>query len=251
MDESKHEKVAKWIGWIITPIYVVLFISLLLVFHVLQLVAVLLGPDAQKYVLDRMNLLIIWNIRLSTGARFRFVGAPTLPEGRSVIIVANHQSMYDIPMIMWACRRRRVGFIAKRELGRWIPSISVALRRLGSVLIDRSDKKGSLRAIEAWGSVKEAEREVAAIFPEGTRARDGGMKPFRASGFRALAKAMPTALIQPIAISGNWRLLRYHFLPVPFGTSIEVAFLDPIEQSSYPPEMLLEEVERRIGAIVR
>lgn len=242
--------VSRIVGWAITPLYVVIFVSLLVVFHVVQLVAALFGSHAQKYALDLMNVCIIWNIRITTGARFRYVGTPMLPPGRSVILVSNHQSMYDIPMIMWACRRRRVGFIAKKELGRWIPSISLGLRRLGSVLIDRSDKKGSLKAIEAWGAVKEGEKEVAAIFPEGTRARDGVMKQFRSSGVRALLKSMPSAIIQPVAIRGNWRLLRYHFMPVPFGTSIEVEFLPAVEQSAYPPEMLLEEIESRIKASV-
>lgn len=249
-DNSRKDSKLSIVSWLFTPLYVVVFLSLLCGFHILQLAAIPFGKRAQKNVLDVMNLLIVWNIRLFAGARFRYVGVPNLPQDRSVIIVSNHQSMYDIPMIMWACRRREVGFIAKRELGKWIPSISLALRRLGSVLIDRKDAKGSIRAIEAFGAMKQESRQVAAIFPEGTRARDGVMKSFRPSGFMALVRSMPDAVLQPIAIRGNWRLLRYNFSPVPFGTSIEVEFLEPVEQSSYPAEMLLEEVERRIRLAV-
>jgi 1-acyl-sn-glycerol-3-phosphate acyltransferase len=241
---------SKIVGWLITPVYVPLFISILVVFHPLQLIGACFGKNLQKRVLDIMNLVIVWNIRIVTGARFRYLGEPALPKDRSVIIVSNHQSMYDIPMLMWACRSREVGFIAKKELGRWIPSISFALRTLGSVLIDRKDAKASIRAIEAFGKMKEGQRQVAAIFPEGTRARDGNMKDFRASGFNALRKAMPSALIQPVAIRGNWKLLRHHFLPVPFGTSIEVEFLSPVEPSSCAPDQLLPHIKDLISASV-
>lgn len=237
-------------SWIFTPAYIFVFFLILVVFHVFLLLAGIAGRRAQKRVLDIMNVCIVWNIRILTGAKFSFVGHPTLPEGRSVIIVSNHQSMYDIPMIMWACRAREVGFISKRELGKWIPSISLALRNLGSVLIDRKDAKGAIRAIEEFGARKESIKQVAAIFPEGTRARDGVMKGFRPSGLMTLVKAMPSALIQPIAIRGNWRILRYNFLPVPCGTTIEVEFLPPLEPSAYPADALLGEIEGRIRAAV-
>lgn len=251
MNQARQtSELARAVGWVITVPYTVLFFAILVVFHPFQVLASLLSSRAQKFVLDLMNVSLVWNIRVLTGASFRYVGSPTFPKDRSVIIVSNHQSMYDIPMIMWACRSREIGFIAKKELGRWIPSISFALRTLGSVLIDRKDPKASIRAISNFGEKKERGRQVAAIFPEGTRARDGVMKDFRPSGFNALRKTMPSALIQPVAIRGNWELLRYNFLPVPWGTSIEIEFLEPVEPSAYPSELLLEEVGKRIKVAV-
>lgn len=246
MSADKKKEWSKGISWMFTPAYIFVFFSILVVFHIFLLIAALFGKGAQKWVLDRMNLCIVWNIRILAGARFSYMGRPTLPEGRSIIIVSNHQSMYDIPMMMWACRSREVGFISKKELGKWIPSISLALRNLGSCLIDRKDAKASIRAIEAFGAMKESRKQVAAIFPEGTRARDGVMKGFRPSGFVTLTKAMPSALIQPVAIRGNWRILRYNFCPVPFRTTVEMEFLEPVEPSEYPADQLLAEVENRI-----
>jgi 1-acyl-sn-glycerol-3-phosphate acyltransferase len=217
------------IDWVITPIYVVVFFAILVLFHPSHAVATCFSKRLHKHLLDLMNLCIVLNIRLTTGARYRVIGKPVLPADRSIVLVSNHQSMYDIPMIMWEYRAREVGFIAKRELGRWIPSISLALRRLGSVLIDRKDAAAAVRQIEEFGRAKEAARQVAAVFPEGTRARDGVMKRFKTTGLRALLDTMPGAIVQPVVIRGNWRLLRYHFWPVPFGTSIELEFLEPIE----------------------
>lgn len=238
------------LSWIFTPLYVVVFFTILCVFHPLQIAASLFGKRAQKWMLDRMNVCIVWNIRLLTGASYRVHGTPSLPAGRSVILISNHQSMYDIPMIMWVCRTREIGFIAKKELGRGVPSISYALRTLGSVLIDRADPAGSVTAIRDFGARKELHRQVAAIFPEGTRARDGVIKRFKATGFRALISSMPSALIQPIAIRGNWELLSYNFMPVPFGTRIELEFLEPIEQAGRPADEVLAQAQDRIRAAV-
>ncbi len=236
------------LSWLCTVPYTIVFVLILVISHPLHLLAALCGTGAHKWALDIMNWMIVTNIRVLAGARYEVRGVPCLPLDRSIIIVSNHQSMYDIPMIMWACRSRHVGFIAKRELGRWIPSISLALRRLGSVLIDRGDAARAVRDIETFGRTQHEARQVAAIFPEGTRARDGKVKRFKATGLQALARSMPGAVLQPVAIHGNWELLRYNFWPVPFGTHIMLEFLDPIDPSAYSERELTGEVEARIRA---
>jgi 1-acyl-sn-glycerol-3-phosphate acyltransferase len=233
-------------SWLCTIPYTLVFILILVLSHPFHMFAALFGRAAHKRALDIMNLCIVWNIRLLTGARYTVIGRPTLPPDRAVLIVSNHQSMYDIPMIMWECRKKEVGFVAKRELGRFIPSISFALRRLGSVLIDRKDASQAVRDIEAFGRAKAMSNQVAAIFPEGTRARDGALKRFKTTGLAALLRSMPTALIQPVAITGNWELLRYNFWPVPYGTSIELTFLPPIEPTELGDGDLTNLIERVI-----
>ena len=234
------------LSWFVTPPYVFFFFSILCFFHVLQVVAALFSRKLQKAALDLMNVAIVWNIRLVTGATYKVIGSPFLPADRSILLVSNHQSMYDIPMLMWECRSRNVGFIAKKELGKGIPSISYALRTLGSALIDRADPQGSVATIREFGAQKDSERQVAAIFPEGTRARDGVMKRFKTTGFRTLLAAMPHVVIQPVVIRGNWELLRNGFLPLVYGTHIEVEFLPPIEPRGLSPDDVLQLVE---GAI--
>lgn len=244
--QAKH----RVIDWLITPVYVSVFFAILVLFHPIHLVATWCSKRLHKHLLDLMNLCIVVNIRVTTGASYRVIGTPALPIDRSVILVSNHQSMYDIPMLMWECRSRDVGFIAKRELARWIPSISLALRRLGSVLIDRKDAAGAVQQIEAFGRAKETARQVAAVFPEGTRARDGVIKKFKMTGLKALLETMPSAVVQPVAIRGNWRLLRFHFWPVPYGTTIELEFLEPIEPAGKSSQEVAAVVEERIRTSV-
>ena len=60
------------------------------------------------------------------------------------IIVCNHQSLYDIPPLIWYLRQIHPKFISKKELGRGIPSVSFNLRHGGSLLIDRAKAKDAL-----------------------------------------------------------------------------------------------------------
>lgn len=211
------------------------------------MIAYRFSKRAAKHALDGMNFSITTLIRTIGCASVRLLPPEKpLPTDRSILLVANHQSMYDIPMMMWMLRSREVGFISKKELGRKIPSISFALRNLDSVLIDRKEPRQALPAIEAFGRLKEERKQIACIFPEGTRARDGQMKPFKGAGFDTLLNQMPSALIQPVVIDGNWELLRYKLLPVPIGVKITVKFLDPIEPSSLPQQGRLSAVENVI-----
>lgn len=249
-DATESRDRIRVIDWLVTFPYIITFIGILVCFHPIHLIAACISRKLHKQALDLMNICIVLNIRFIAGARYRVLGKPYLPEGKPVIIVSNHQSMYDIPMTMWECRRQHVGYIAKKELGRWIPSISFALRRLGSVLIDRKDAAQAVRDIEQFGRTKDAACEVAAIFPEGTRARDGVMKRFKPTGLKALLRSMPNAVIQPLAIRGNWELLRYKFLPIPYGTSIELEFLAPLKREGQSDDELVREIEEVVRGAV-
>ena len=233
----------KAIGWLFSPFYIVGFFGILVFFHPVHLVAHIVSRKLHKRTLDLMNLSIVTNIRITGCASVKFYPPKNLPEDRPVILVANHQSMYDIPMMMWVLRSRDVGFIAKKELARWIPSISFSLRELSSVIIDRNDPKQAISAINEWAKRKDRDNGVAAIFPEGTRARDGVMKPFKSTGLTSLIKKMPNAVIQPVCISGVWEFLRYKFLPVPFGVRITCKFLDVIEPIDFDISKITQYLE--------
>lgn len=249
VEESKKHT---FMNWLVTIPYIVIFFMILTAFHPVLLCASWVNLRWHKWLLDRMNVCIMWNIRLTTGASYTVINRGGVVQDRPVILVANHQSMYDIPMLMWELRDRDVGFIAKKELGKGLPSISLSLRKLSSVLIDRKDANQAIAAIRAFGKEREAQCEVAAIFPEGTRARDGTMKRFRNSGLKALIETMPSAVIQPVAIRGNWELLRYNFWPIPFGTSVSVEFLEPVAcpRSEEETQKCLSHVEEVIRAKV-
>lgn len=235
----------KALGWILTPLHLILFMIVLLVFHAAQVIALPFGYTAHKRVVDYLNFCVLASLK-AVGTRIELVCEHQIPTDPPLIIVANHQSMYDIPLLGWTFRHRHPKFVAKIELSRGLPSVSYNLRHGGSVLIDRSDPRGAMRAIQKFGRQVEERHYAACIFPEGTRARDGVMKAFNPAGLLTLARAAPSAVIVPVAIDGSWELMRYRFRPMPFGVRLRCTVLAPIGQEEFPVKELASVAEARI-----
>ena len=129
--------IVKYLGYLLTPIYLAVFGLLLVVFHPIQMICRNLGGyEAHKKSVDIMNFLIIKSLFI-LGTSMSFRGFEKLPKERPIILVSNHQSLFDIPAIIWGFRNHHPKFIAKIELGKGIPSVSYNLRYGGSALIDR------------------------------------------------------------------------------------------------------------------
>jgi 1-acyl-sn-glycerol-3-phosphate acyltransferase len=136
--------------------------------------------------------------------------------------------MFDIPIFGGILFSNYPKYVSKRELGRWLPSISFNLTHGGNALIDRNDPVQARQAIREL-AVSAATRNVAVvIFPEGTRSRDGRLKSFRTGGLKELLAAAPDLPVVPTTVDGAWKLLRNNLFPVPFGTTVRVRFSDPL-----------------------
>ena len=140
--------------------------------------------------------------------------------------------MFDIPIIGSLLLSNFPKYVSKRELARWIPSVSYNLRRGGHVLIDRSDAAAAIAAIRALGERVREGRCSAVIFPEGTRARSGALGEFRRAGLAALLEAAPETPVVPMAIDESWRLLAHNMLPVPWGIRVRVGIGEPIARAT-------------------
>lgn len=180
------------------------------------------------------------------GTTYTFTNTHKLPTDRPLIIVTNHQSMYDIPPIIWYMRKYHPKFVSKKELGKGIPSVSFNLKHGGSALIDRKDGKSALMEIGKLGSYIEKHNRSAVIFPEGTRSRDGHLKPFKPMGLKMLLKKAPSALIVPISINNSWKLVRYGKFPMGIGAEVSFKVQEPVENNGDIDELIL-----RIEASVR
>ena len=235
----------KVISWLLTPLHWAFFLSVLLVFHAAQVIARPFGYSAHKRVVDFLNLGVLASLGVM-GTRITIDRAYEPPADVPLIIVSNHQSMYDIPLLGWTFRRHHPKYVAKIELAHGLPSISYNLRHGGSVLIDRSDPKGSLREIQKFGKSVEEHRYAACIFPEGTRARDGVMKEFNAAGLMALARTTPSAVIVPVAIDGSWKLERARARPMGVGVRLRWTVLEPLGREGRNPRDLVRLAEQRI-----
>lgn len=142
------------------------------------------------------------------GSTINVIGLENIPQTGGVLFVANHQSNFDIPILVGHVPRDK-GFIAKHELLK-VPTFSRWMKYIGCIFIDRKDPRQSLAAINEAAERLKAGHSIV-IFPEGTRSADGTVAPFKAGGLRLGVKAgVP---IVPVTISGSKNIM-------PKGTSI-------------------------------
>ena len=230
----------KLLSYPLTILFFLLFGLVLVIFHPIQWLCLnLIGYDAHKKSVSVLN----WFIMRCTnvlGTRYTFRNQQQLPTDRPLIIVTNHQSMYDIPPIIWYMRRYHPKFVSKIELGKGIPSVSYNLRHGGSALINRKDPKQSIAELQKLGKYIETNNRSAVIFPEGTRSRNGVPKPFRTTGLKVMMKNAPSALIVPISINNSWKLLRYGKFPMGLGSHVTFDVHQPLENSGNPDELITQ-----------
>ncbi len=179
------------------------------------------------------------------GTRYTFQNPHKIPSYRPLIIVVNHQSMNDIPPLIWYMRAHHPKFISKIELGKGIPSVSYNLRHGGSALIDRKDSRQALIEISKLGKYIEKNTRSAVIFPEGTRSRDGHPKKFQTTGLKVLMKQAPSALLVPISINNSWKMLQYGKFPYGIGSHLHFKVHPPLENEG-DPDALISQVEQQI-----
>jgi len=221
-------RVRDWLG---TLPFLTAFVTILVVFDPLQRVARLFGPHPQEVVAGALQTSIRAALGLC-GARLRVERHPEVRPGTGYILVANHQSMLDIPVIGSVLFSNHPKYVSKRELGRWIPSISYNLRRGGHALIDRGDRGGAVEAIRALGARAQERGVSVVIYPEGTRSRAGELRAFKPAGLLALLEAAPELPVVPVAIDPSWRLLAHGMLPLPWGVRLKLHLGAPISREA-------------------
>ena len=120
----------------------------------------------------------------------------------SYVIVANHQSMVDIP-VLHGFLGLPIKWVMKNELGR-IPVFGTACKTLGCVFVDRKNHSAAIDSIEK-AKTKIPQNACVLFFAEGTRSRNGQLMPFKKGAFRfAYETGQP---ILPITIKNSIKLL--------------------------------------------
>jgi 1-acyl-sn-glycerol-3-phosphate acyltransferase len=229
----------KFLAYPLTVLYFICFGLTLVIFHPIQwFFHNVLGYKAHKISVDWLQFFLMRCLNI-LGTTFTFSNPHNIKKGIPLIVVANHQSMYDISPLMWYMRKHHIKFISKKELGKGIPSVSYNLRHGGSVLIDRKDAVGAIKAIEDFAKRIDDNKWAAVIFPEGTRSRDGKPKPFKTKGLLSMITHAPNALIIPVSINNSWKTLRYGKFPMGLGARISFTVHQPIDPSAFEDKLIL------------
>ena len=136
----------------------------------------------------------------TSGTRLEVDGQENIDPNRSYVVVANHLSALDIMACVLAVPLP-IRFLAKKELFR-IPVLAQGMRTVGIIEVDR-EARGAIHA-----EVNRQSKELIAlgrsliIYAEGTRPRNGVMKPFKKGAFTmAIATQLP---VLPLSLHGSY-----------------------------------------------
>jgi len=173
------------------------------------------------------------------------IGGENVLADKPQIFMANHQSDYDIFVVLGYIPSQ-FRWIAKKELFK-IPMFGKAMRNAGYIEIDRQHHEKALRSLdEAAEKIRDGKSVMS--FPEGTRSRDMTLKPFKQGAFHlAIQAGVP---IIPISLVGTGLIMQKRSLQINPGNVIMV--IDkPIETKDYTIETRHELIERVRSTILR
>jgi 1-acyl-sn-glycerol-3-phosphate acyltransferase len=171
----------------------------------------------------------------------RVAGREHWPLDGGGLVCANHQSMFDPPLVGLTCPRR-MNYLARDTLFR-VPILKQLISFLDAIPIDRSGGglaglKETLRRLKAG--------EFVLIFPEGTRTHDGEVAPLK-PGFIAVARRSRVPLI-PVGLDGAYQAWpRTAWFPRPGRVGVVIGQpISPEQVAEFSDDDLLAELEQRI-----
>lgn len=217
------------------PAYV-LALSLIILFYVpVLIVSGFCGNEQFLYVLSRPVFKIMMAI---TGVRTRVHGLALVDFSRPMVLVCNHLSNLDGPLLysILPCRPRA---LIKSET-RKIPLIGLVLKLADFVFVDRSNPTRRRAALnEAVEKIKKKHYSFL-VFPEGTRSKDGRGRNFKKGGFKmALQAGVP---VLPVKISGSHQLLPPGRIVIKPGT-VDIELFSPLSMTGLQESELKEWIQ--------
>lgn len=169
--------------------------------------------------------------------RVRIQGKKNYTRHHAYVVVANHQSMADIPMIHGFIGLK-IKWVMKKQLGE-IPVFGPACRQLGCIFVDRGNPGTAIKSIET-AKGKLSKKSSVLFFAEGTRSRDGKVMPFKKGAF---IFAMETGLpILPITVKNSYKVLPPDSLDLTPG-SVDIIVHRPIYVAAHGMDQLDEIME--------
>lgn len=173
-----------------------------------------LRPSSRKRVLGTWIRLMAW----ATTRPVAFISGCAIPRPErivpaepGVLIVMNHQSLFDIPLVVQTVDTAAYPRIVtrKRYVSRWIPVISQMVRLYQYPLVDPSANSDEIRlALDALAEEAATTDIPIAVFPEGTRTRDGEIGRFKKGALSRILATRPWTVYVYVA-DGFWKAAKF------------------------------------------
>ncbi|PEI83611.1 1-acyl-sn-glycerol-3-phosphate acyltransferase [Bacillus pseudomycoides] len=135
------------------------------------------------------------------GATVQVNGIENVPKDKPVLVVSNHQSDMDIPVLL-GYLNKPIGFVSKAEIKKF-PIVPTWMELMNCVFMDRGNRRQSLQAIKDGIELLKNGHSIV-IFPEGTRSKGREMGEFKAGSFHLAVKA--GVAILPVTVDGTYKM---------------------------------------------
>lgn len=199
-----------------------------------------LTPEATDRRLARWSAAIVRRASID----LRIEGAEHATRGESFVLMSNHQSLYDVPVI-YQSLDRRIRMVAKKELFK-VPIWGRAMHRAGFISLDRQSRERSRSTLLASASILQTGTSIW-IAPEGTRSKDGRLGPFRRGGFHLALQS--GCRILPITIIGTRAVLPAKGARVSDGCQVRVVVHPAIDPRDFG-EQRRAELTEHVRAVI-
>ena len=220
-------------------------VGLILVWLPLLAVIRLFDGDPVRYTTGRwFRRLGVAMTKVNPSWRVHLDGESIGDPRRPYVVVSNHQSLADIPIIShlpWEMK-----WIGKAELFS-LPFVGWMMRLAGDIPVDRSDRRSGVRMLLAAGRCLQLHCSVM-FFPEGTRSPDGRVWKFNEGAFHLAVRAGVAVL--PVAIEGTRDCLPKRSWKFGPPQEILLRVLPPVETAGFTPEQVGALRDRVRGEIV-
>jgi len=181
---------------------------------------------------------------LLSSTRVEVIGAENVLIGKPQIFMSNHQSDFDI-LVVLGFVPGQFRWVAKKELFK-IPIFGGAMRNAGYIEIDRQNHEKAMKSLDI-AAQKIREGKSVMTFPEGTRSKDGVIKPFKQGMFHLAIKAgVP---IVPVCIIGTGAIMPKRSLRIDPG-KVTMIIDKPIDVTGYTIEDRAQLIDRVRNVIV-
>ena len=175
--------------------------------------------------------------------RQRIEGLEHVDRSRPYVIVLNHNTVVDIPALYYLPLNFR--WVSKREVFR-VPFFGQFLVLHGDICIDRGRASEAMAQLLREGGKWLGRGASVAIFPEGTRSKDGEIRRFKAGAF-LLAKELGVPIL-PVVMDGTRTLMRPNLL-FNWGNRIRIRVLPPVSADEVAASEVHELMERTHAAM--
>ena len=184
-------------------------------------------------------------VRRAVGLRVEVEGR--VPDSGRYLIVANHQSFLDVPLLIATFPALNLKFVAMEELRRGKPAISLVLRHGGFAFVGARNAGEDLAALTRFASDLPRFDGSPAIFPAGGLERGEGPRPFSLAGIEVLRRISRLPIL-PVAIEGLDGAPSLRDLLRIRGSQVTIRIGEPIsaEIADRDPRAALERLEESI-----